>query len=44
MSKRALARAVVALVIAVVLGGAYAIVARNQAANPASEAPAAFGH
>jgi hypothetical protein len=43
MSRTSLARALVALLIAVVLGGAYAIVARNQAGN-ASEAPAVFGH
>ena len=44
MSRRWLVRTVIALLIAVVLGGAYSIVAKNEADGAASDAPAGFMH
>ena len=44
MSKRSVARAVIVLLIAVVLGCAYAVVVRNQTNNGEAEAPAGFLH
>jgi hypothetical protein len=44
MSKQAVVRAVIALLITVVLGSAYAIVSRNSANSVGVEAPAGFLH
>jgi hypothetical protein len=44
MRKPSVVRAVIALLIAVVLGGAYAIVVRNQANSAGGDAASGFFH
>jgi hypothetical protein len=44
MRRQRVVRVVIALLIALVLGGAYAVVARNQANRAEGEAPAGFFH